>query len=77
MKRKLFQTATRTISLSREIVVEFPDDVDPDLIDAKSLESAVGNADVQWETDDEDFEIDTGEWSDVDDDEEADVDYEE
>ena len=77
MKRTLSQTATKTITLSREIVVEFPDEIHPDAIDSKALDSVLEQAAVDWEIDDEDFDFDETEWADADDDAETDVIYEE
>jgi hypothetical protein len=76
MKKCVTQTATRTISLRRIIVIEFPPDIDPELIDQSRLAAVLKEADVEWETEDEQFEIDSVEWSDADSDEDADVVYE-
>ncbi len=77
MKRTFFQTATKTITLSREIVVEFPAEIHPDAIDSKALDSVLEQSDVDWEIDDEDFEFEHAEWADADDDADPDVIYEE
>ena len=77
MKRILMQTATKTITLARQIVVEFPDESHPDAIDPKALNAVLEQADVDWDIDDEDFEFDTAEWADADDDADPDVIYEE
>ena len=77
MKRTFTQTATRTITLSREIVVEFPSDAHPDSIDPKALDSALARADVEWEIENEEFDLDGTEWADADDDDDPDVVYEE
>lgn len=77
MKRKLTQTGKRTITLTREIIVEYPNDIDPELVDPASVEYVLGRATVEWEVEDEDFEIEDAEWSDADDGEEPDVCYEE
>ena len=77
MKRMFTQTATKTITLSREIVVEFADEIHPDSIDSKALDSVLEQADVDWDIDDEDFEFDHAEWADAEDDAEPDVIYEE
>ncbi len=77
MKRRFTQTATRTITLTREIVVEFPAEVHPDAVDDKAVESLLAGADVPWEAEAEDFDIDGVEWQDADDADDADVVYEE
>lgn len=77
MKRRFTQTATRTITLTREIVVEFPAEVHPDSVDDKAVESLLAGADVPWEAEGEDFDIDGVEWHDADDADDADVVYEE
>src|ERR1700674_4951058 len=41
MKRTFIQTATKTISLSREIVVEFPHEIHPDSADPKAMNAAL------------------------------------
>ena len=77
MKRTFKQTATKTITMSREIIVEFPEEHHPDSIDSHTLDAILAKAIVEWEVDDEDVEIDNVDWSDAEDDDEADVYYEE
>lgn len=77
MKRKFIQIATRTISLTREIVVEFPVEYHPDSVDDEAVDTMLTRADVPWEAEDEEFCIDGVEWEDADDDDESDVIYEE
>ena len=77
MKRIITQTAKRTIELVREIVIEFPDDVDPESINQDRLAAVLREADVEWEVEDKDFDLEGVEWSDTDDDAEPDVVYEE
>lgn len=76
MKKTLTQTAIRTITLTREIVVEFPPGVDPETADPKWLERGIRWADSEWEEEDEDFVIEDARWSDADDDDQPHVIYE-
>jgi len=77
MKRIFVQTATKIITLSREILVEFPDDIQPEAIDQKALDSVLERADVDWEIINENFDFDEVEWAYADDDTDPDVIYEE
>lgn len=64
MKRGFTQIATKVITLTRDIIVDFPDDVHPDAADDKALDALLESATVEWEVDDEEFDLDSTDWFD-------------